>query len=264
MSKNVVIFDIAMPYKTLSKTKARELHGLSRKKERDESGLFIAEGDKCVRAMLHAFEPEYIICNEDWIARNDELSEKYSDVIFLSDKRNIEIISSFTSLPDVISVFKKPQSGDVIPLLDKNRLYLLLDDIQDPGNLGTIIRTCDWFGVYDIFASENTVDVYSPKVVQSTMGSLARVKVHYCSLERLINNNKDTRVIGTLLSGTPLNKVENIKSGALIMGNEGRGISEELKKHIDIPLTIPPVNMHNHPDSLNVSIATAIILSHLT
>ena len=146
--------------------------------------------------------------------------------------------------------------------IDKDGLYLLLDEIQDPGNLGTIIRTSDWFGVYNIFASKNTVDVFSPKVVQSTMGSLSRVKVRYVDLEKLITENKDIKVIGTLLDGKPLNKVTLERKGFLLMGNEGRGMSDNLKKLIDLPLTILPFNKNNHPDSLNVAIATAIVLSH--
>ena len=165
---------------------------------------------------------------------------------------------------EIIGIFEKPAPIEIIPTLEKNKLYLLLDEIQDPGNLGTIIRTCDWFGIYDIFASPNTVDVYSPKVVQATMGSLSRVKVHYLDLVKLLETNQDFKVIGTLLDGKPLYEEKNVKEAFLIMGNEGKGISEELKKYIDIPLTIPPVNPVNHPDSLNVSIATAIVLSHLT
>ena len=129
--------------------------------------------------------------------------------------------------------------------------------------MGTIIRTCDWFGIYDIFASKNTVDVYSPKVIQSTMGSLSRVKVHYLDLEKLIENNRKIKVIGTLLNGLPLNETNVGKGGMLIMGNEGRGISENLKKYIDVALTITPANLKSHPDSLNVAIATAITLFHI-
>lgn len=248
---------------TLSKAKAKELKSLSHKKIRDEQHLFIAEGEKCVLDTFSAFELEWLICTENWLTKHEEIKEEYKDKILLTDKRGIEIISSLSSLPEVIGVFKKPAEEESIPELKPNILYLLLDEIQDPGNLGTIIRTCDWFGVYEIFASKNTVDVYGSKVVQATMGSLSRVKVHYVDLKKLINANKELKVIGTLLEGKNLSEFQPGISGLLLMGNEGKGISDELKQLIDLPLTIPPVNLVSHPDSLNVAIATAVILSHL-
>lgn len=264
MSKNVVIFDINMSHQILSKTKAKELKALSTKKERDRRGLFIAEGEKCVRDLSKAFYPEILICTVEGFARNSEWLNHYSDAVVISDKKNIEIISSFSSLPDIIGVFRKNEKDNSELYLDENKLYVLLDEIQDPGNLGTIIRTCDWFGIYEIFASENTVDVYGPKVVQSTMGSLSRVKVHYTDLINLVNKNRKLKLIGTLLKGKPLKEIPENTKGLLLMGNEGRGISDKLKSMIDLPLTIPPVNIENHPDSLNVAVTTAIILSHLT
>lgn len=256
-------FEVYMERKILSKAKVKELKGLSSKKERDQKKLFLAEGDKCVRDLLLAFKPEFIISTEDWISLNHGICNKFENVLFIADKKTIGMISSLKSLPDVIAVFKIPTVTEEIPALDKNKLYLLLDEIQDPGNLGTIIRTCDWFGVYDIYASKTTVDAYGPKVVQSTMGSLARVKIHYLDLEKLIQKNRDLKVIGTLLNGVNLRDSKIGAEGLLLMGNEGKGISDSLKKYIELPLTIPPVNPHSHPDSLNVAIATAVILSHI-
>ena len=249
--------------KELSKTKAKEFKALVSKKERDLQGLFLVEGEKCVKDSLDSFKLKNLICTKDWFERNQEFEENWGNEILLSDKRGIEIISSLNTPPEVIAVFEKPVYLEKIPELDKNKFYLLLDEIQDPGNLGTIIRTSDWFGVYQIFASKNTVDVYSPKVVQSTMGSLSRVKVLYLDLEELILKNRDIKLIGTILNGVPLDDAKVIKNGMILMGNEGRGISNDLKKYIDLPVTIPPVNPSNHPDSLNVGIATAIILSKL-
>ena len=263
MSKNVTTFEVDMDIKVLSKTKAKELKGLSSKKERDLKGLFLAEGDKCVRDTLDSFKPEFLIVTRDWLAKNSFVENIYPDNLYLADKKTIALISCLSSLPEVIAVFKKPEDSEEVPELDKHKIYLLLDEIQDPGNLGTIIRTCDWFGVYDIFASRNTVDVYSPKVVQSTMGSLSRVKVHYLDLETLISKNRDIKLVGTVLDGIPIEDYKNIREGMILMGNEGRGISEKLKRYIDIPITIPPVNKVSHPDSLNVAIASAVILSHL-
>lgn len=262
MSKNVTTFDINMEETILSKAKAKELKGLSLKKERDKKGLFLVEGEKCVKDTLDSFNLDSLICTREWIDNNPDIKKNWGKYLKLADKRTIEIISSLNSLPDVIAVFKIPDSDNEIPVLDKDKLYVLLDEIQDPGNLGTIIRTCDWFGVYEIYASKNTVDVYSPKVVQASMGSLSRVKVHYLELEKLIIKNRELKLIGTLLEGKPLSTI-NFSSGMLLMGNEGRGISKPLKDLVDISLTIPPVNPHNHPDSLNVAITTAIVLSHI-
>ena len=231
------------------------------KKERDALGLFLAEGHKCVVDLLPAFPLENLICTQEWVQKNPELASRYESKILISDRRGLEIISSLKSLPDVIAVFKKPsQLENAEP---SSQTVLLLDEIQDPGNLGTIIRSCDWFGVYEIYASGSTADAFSPKVVQATMGSLARVKVNYVDLSKLIDENRDYKVVGTLLDGTPLKKADLSGKTFIIMGNEGRGISEELKRKIDVPVTIPPSNPTSHPDSLNVAIATAIILSNI-
>ena len=263
MSKNRFIFESTMEPQVLSKSKAKELKSLSSKKERDTRHLFFVEGEKCVNDMIGAFDLKYLICTRDWLNQNPDMEKSFKERILLSDKRGIEIISSMSSLPDVIAVMQLPSRDENIPKLKDTGFYLLLDEIQDPGNLGTIIRTCDWFGVYDIFASSNTVDAYSPKVVQASMGSLSRVKIHYLNLKELIEKNRNLPLIGTLLNGVPLSEFQHKGSGMILMGNEGRGISEKLKEMVDFPLTIPPVNPLYHPDSLNVSIATAIVLSHL-
>ena len=263
MSKNVGNFEIVMNPGELSKSKAKEFKALNQKKERDKSALFLAEGEKCFKDLYPAFDVENIVCTKGWYERNHDLIKTSEDKVLISDRRGIEIISSFSSLPEVIGVFRKPVKSNFNLKLEKSKFYLLLDEVQDPGNLGTIIRTCDWFGVYDIFASPNTVDVYSPKVVQSTMGSLSRVKVHYLDLKEVINEKKEIPLLGTLLNGVPVNEYHPESGALIIMGNEGRGISEELKSMIDVPLTIPPVNKEAHPDSLNVAIATAIILNSL-
>ena len=253
-----------MPFDTLSKAKAKEYKSLSHKKIRDELGLFIAEGTKCVIDLLDTFHLERLICTTAWAHENEVYVEKFADKVLLSDKRGIEIVSSLNSLPEVIAIFEKPFAENRVDKLDRDKLYLLLDGIQDPGNIGTIIRTCDWFGVYDIFASKTTVDVYNPKVVQATMGSLARVRVRYLDLAILIEENRGMNVMGTLLNGIPINELNGEGKGFLIMGNEGKGISEELKNLIHKRITIPPVNPAAHPDSLNVAIATAICLSKMT
>lgn len=247
----------------LSKTKAKELGGLVSKKKRDLHSLFIAEGEKCVRDLLGYFKLYCLVCTLDYYTLHEDELKRYVREILISDRRGLELISSLNSVPDVIAVFYKPENEIKVENLDKNKLYLLLDEIQDPGNLGTIIRTCDWFGVYEIYASPNSVDVYSPKVVQATMGSLSRVKVNYVDLKALIEQNPEMDVTGTFLEGENILKKGMKPSGFLIMGNEGRGISDDLKELIKNKVTIPPQNESRHPDSLNVAIATAILLSHI-
>lgn len=262
MSKKVATFEFSMVYEILSRAKAKELKGLSLRKERERQRLFLIEGEKGVRDTIDSFSLSNLICTRDWSEKNINLTERYKDKILISDRRGFEIISSLKSVPEVIAVYHLPEL-DFKKKLNPSGLVLLLDEIQDPGNLGTIVRTCDWYGIYDIYASENTVDVYSPKVVQSTMGSLARVRVHYTDLEELINANRHIKVYGTLLDGEPVDKFRGIGKGMILMGNEGRGISPRLKNMVDAGLTIPPVNPDDHPDSLNVAIATAIVISHL-
>ena len=138
----------------------------------------------------------------------------------------------------------------------------LLDGVQDPGNLGTIIRTADWFGIDTIFASSTTVDVFNPKTVQSTMGSLSRVNVFYTDLTALLASHRDMPSYGTFLNGKDTYKYKTENRGFLIMGNEGNGISDEVRKLVAHPLFIPPYNPDAHGESLNVAIATAIALSN--
>lgn len=253
-----------MEFEVLKKNLAKTLKGLITRKDREELGLFLAEGDKCVSDMTEAFPLRWLVATEAWISGHPEMAARYAQKILKSDKRGIEIISSMKSVPDVIGVFEKPVANGEIPSINEEKLYLLLDDIQDPGNLGTIIRTCDWFGVYDIFASPHTVDVFSPKVVQATMGSLSRVKVSYLDLSILIKKHAGMPVIGTTLDGKPYEECGDLKKGFLVMGNEGNGISENIKKLITHDITIPPKNLESHPDSLNVAIATAILLAKFT
>ena len=251
-----------MELKWLSNNKAKEIKSLHIKKYREESGLFIAEGRKCVADLLGAFHLEFIISSERWFKENKEFFKWPEKVLLVKDKSELKRISALTSPPEVIAVFRIPLPDISEKKLNRDKTYLFLDDIQDPGNLGTIIRTCDWFGVYEIYASEGTVDVFNPKVVQSTMGSLCRVKVNYMNLEDMISRNPGLRIYGTLLTGTPIKDCNPKEKGVIIMGNEGKGISDNLKQLITIPVTIPPVNKENHPDSLNVAIATAIFLSY--
>lgn len=245
----------------ISKTKTSLLATLHTKKMRLRHGLFLAEGDKCVTDMLGAFRLENLIAKQSWLDRKGIPHGVEPDKLLTASDAAMAKISSLSTEPEVIAVFRMPDEDAGCPVLEKDKLYLLLDGIQDPGNLGTIIRTADWFGFYQIFASKDTVDVFNPKTVQSTMGSLQRVRVVYTDLASLIERNGIKDVYGTLLDGKNMFESNIGKSGVIIMGNEGNGISEGLRKYVNCPLLIPPYGDGGHGESLNVAVATAITLA---
>lgn len=232
----------------ISKAQVKLVRSLQLKKFRDELGLFVAEGDKCIGELCKRFEVVNVFREGENATRTE-----------------IEQMSGLRAPQGSIAVFKK-QSAVSIQCSD---LVLALDGIQDPGNLGTIIRTCDWFGVKEIICSPDTADCFNPKVVQATMGALARVRVHYLNLPEWLNSQSPINIYGTLLDGDDLYRTsfpfrEGAREGCsvIIMGNEGNGISPEVRKFITHPLRIPsfPEGAETS-ESLNVAIATAIVLS---
>ena len=269
----------------ISKAQVKFVRSLQLKKVRDAEGLFVAEGEKCVEELRRGFELVYYIQTG---LRPDRIQTGLRpDRILLATSAEIEQMSSLKTPQGVIGVFKKNgglMNGDAAKPLNggmmQGDLILVLDGVQDPGNLGTIIRTCDWFGVHEIVCSKDTADCYNPKVVQATMGALARVKVRYLDLpqwlEGIRNQESGIRIYGTLLDGK--NMYEVLGNGGLtqtglrpdrvqtiiIMGNEGNGISAEVRKFITDPIYIPTYPNKETSDvveSLNVSIATAIVLA---
>lgn len=229
----------------LSKAQVKWVRGLQQKKHRDAEGVFVAEGAKCVEELRRAFELVLLATSDN---------ATYTE---------IEQMSSLRTPQGVIGVFKKREFNSEIP----SDLLVALDGVQDPGNLGTIIRTCDWFGIHDILCSRDTADCYNPKVVQATMGALARVRVHYVDLpkELTLLQQSGLPLYGTLLEGENMyepHAIPDKQRGVIIMGNEGNGISESIRKLITHPLLIPsyPINASTS-ESLNVSIATAIVLA---
>ncbi|MDE6273066.1 MAG: RNA methyltransferase [Muribaculaceae bacterium] len=255
----------------LSKTRKQALSHLSSKKMREKSGLFLIEGRKSVMDILADCEsvwiPDYIVANPECSALVSRcLNERgVSDIpVFEASSIDLRDISSLSSPPEMIAVCRLPERTDENDILASplsSGLYLLLDGIQDPGNLGTIIRTAHWFGISRIFASKDTVDLFNPKVVQSTMGSMAKVAVDYMDLQKLVDVNPHIPLVGLLLEGEDIYNTSLPQSAFIAMGNEGNGLSENLRKRVTLPLTIPPFDPGNHSESLNVSIATAITLS---
>ena len=229
----------------LSKAQVKWVRSLQQKKHRDAEGVFVAEGAKCVEELRRVFELVLLATSDN---------ATYTE---------IEQMSSLRTPQGVIGVFKKRAFNSEIP----SGLLVALDGVQDPGNLGTIIRTCDWFGIHDILCSRDTADCYNPKVVQATMGALARVRVHYVDLPKELTLLRQTGLplYGTLLEGENMYEpyaIPDKQRGVIIMGNEGNGISESIRKLITHPLLIPsyPINASTS-ESLNVSIATAIVLA---
>lgn len=244
----------------MTQNEIKQIRSLQIKKFRDELNLFVAEGDKCISELSKAFT-----LVQHFSADNTPL-------------KDIERASSLRTPQGSIAVFRKPQFP--LPVIQPDTLYLALDGIQDPGNLGTIIRTADWFGIRDIICSANTADCFSPKVVQATMGALARVRVHYTDLPAWLTNSQHSTlnaqhstlntqhstIYGTLLNGKDLyapDAIPDKRSGIIVMGNEGNGLSPEVRKLITHSLRIPsfPPDAPTS-ESLNVAIATAVILAH--
>ena len=240
----------------LSKAKIKEIRALELKKNRDEQSLFVAEGNKLVADILHSFECEYLIARSSWMATQGNIPAKE---LILAEENDIRKVSFLKTPQDVLAVFKKPQHSieEVNPAL---QLILALDGIQDPGNLGTIVRLADWFGIENIICSPDTADIYSPKAVQATMGALAHVKIHYANLIEYLEKHKDTPVYGTFLDGDNIYKKQLSQNGIIVMGNEGNGIRPETEALINEKLYIPPYPPeHETTESLNVAVATAII-----
>ena len=231
----------------ISKNQIKFVRQLEQKKYRKKEGLFVAEGPKVVGDLLRAgFKAHTIFATSEWESQGQTFQE-------VSDEELRRV--SFLQHPQrVLALFFIPTES--VPSVSS--LSLALDDVQDPGNLGTIIRIADWFGIDTIYCSENTADAWSPKVVQATMGSIARVNIIYTDLQELISKAQ-VPVYGTLLDGQDIYTQELSKEGIIVMGNEGNGISAPIRKMISRKLLIP--QFHEGPESLNVAIATAITCS---
>lgn len=241
----------------ISKAKIKYIKSLQHKKIRNSEGVFVAEGHKVVGDLLTSYRAKIIVATSEWIKANDIIN---SDEIIEVTEDELSRVSFLQHPQMVLAIFQVFEYSDPIIKDNDDNLYLALDGVQDPGNLGTIIRIADWFGITDIYCSNDTADIYNPKVVQATMGSIARVRLHYTDLKKFIGSLPPKYpVYGTLLEGTDIYKEELSANGIIVMGNEGNGISPEIRKMINRKLLIP-----NYPagretaESLNVAIATAV------
>ena len=245
----------------ISKNQIKYIHQFELKKFRKQEGLFIAEGHKVVGDLLRAgFKPRQIFAVQDWITDNSSqlsvLDSQLSEV-------NLEELTRLSLLQhpqQVLALFPIPDE-QTIPS-PKNALSILLDNVQDPGNLGTIIRIADWFGIDTIYCSLGTVDAWNPKVVQATMGSIARVHIKYVDPHLLFDSLPDKfPVYGTFLDGDNIYTQQLSQQGIIVMGNEGNGISDAVRSRVTHKLLIPDFHKGDTADSLNVAIATAITCS---
>ena len=260
----------------ISKNKIKYIRSLEQKKNRNKEGKFVAEGFKVVDDLLALQPADLIVATQEWL--HDKHLADQTEVIEVTEEE-LKKVSFLQHPQQVLAVFrqdtgcnKQDSNNSQEEAEEKNfgfskintqELSLALDGVQDPGNLGTIIRIADWFGITHIYCSQDTADVYNPKVVQATMGSIARVKVEYGNLLALVESlPADVPVYGTLLDGDNIYQQQLENRGLIVMGNEGKGISPALAKKVNRRLLIP-----NFPegrataDSLNVAIATAITCS---
>ena len=240
----------------ISKNQIKFIKSLELKKNRKREGLFVAEGPKVVGDLLRKYHPKAVFATQPYLRSHQEISEATE----ITDEELSRI--SFLQHPQqILALFPIPEET-THETFDKEKLVLALDGVQDPGNLGTIIRIADWFGIDTIFCSEDTADVYNPKVVQATMGSLAHVHIEYINIPLMIDALPTSYpVYGTLLDGNDIYQQPLTQKGIIVMGNEGNGISEAVRQRVNHRLLIPCFHQGDTAESLNVAIATAITCS---
>ena len=236
----------------ISKNQVKLIRQLEQKKYRQREGLFVAEGPKVVGDLMRRWQPATVFATDDYTPPTAmEVQRVTTD--------ELRRISLLQHPQQVLALFPLPASAR-----NKNNqtLMLALDGVQDPGNLGTIIRIADWFGIDDIVCSEDTADAWNPKVVQATMGSIARVNISYTNLPALLDRlPADTPVYGTLLDGDNIYSQPLSARGIIVMGNEGNGLSAEVRRRVTHRLLIPSFREGDAAESLNVAVATAIVCS---
>jgi len=243
----------------LSKSQISLLKSLQHKKERKENGLFLVEGYKSVIEFLNSpYQIEAIYHTASFDPKMLNLSQKIN--LYNISVTDAEKISSLKTPQELIALIKIPAHSTLDNQKLKQKFSLVLDGIQDPGNMGTIIRTADWFGINDIICSEDTVDAYNPKVVQASMGSLSRVNVHYVDLGSMLTK-VGLPVYGAMLNGENIYQTKFGDEGLIVMGNEGNGPRPEVERLISKAVTIPRAGK---AESLNVGIATALFCSEIT
>lgn len=236
----------------LSKSHLKLIQNLRSKKQRIKNGLFIAEGEKIIQEVLASnVKVKTIFSTDSHLFENNQL---YPDQLVEIDELTLKEISSLISPSKALGIFEIPKIE-----FDTSNIELCLDEIQDPGNLGTIIRIADWYGITQIHCKKGTVDLYNPKVIQASMGSFMRVQVNYLDDLADFLSNQNKPIFGAFMDGENLHELSIPKEALIVIGNEGNGISSEVEQHCSHKITIP---RFGEAESLNAGIATAIILDN--
>ena len=239
----------------LTKVTVKLVQSLKDKKNRQQNGLFIVEGTKAVIELLGSkIIVKTLFTTNEWLTQHKVMLKNNIELIVVNEKE-LKQLSNLVTPQQVIALAEIPKN-EMPPENISKEFSVALDQIQDPGNLGTIIRIADWYGIKNVFCSQNCADVFNPKVIQATMGSFLRVDVFYTDLSAFFEKQKNIPVYGALMNGEDLYQTKIKATGILLIGNEGTGISNELLKYVSHPITIPK---RGGAESLNASVATAII-----
>ena len=232
-----------------SKSRAKYIQQLSQKKHRNQSGLFVVEGHKSILEFIHAGH----LPKELYVLDNTLFKDQNAWVVDLSQMKSL---SHLKTPSNALAVFSIPNKS----LPSNTDFILALDGIQDPGNMGTIIRLCDWFGITELVCSNDTVDCYNPKVVRATMGSLARIGIRYVDLNHWLAEQKDHTIVGASISGQSIYETPMPKRAILVVGNEGQGLSSSVADQLHNEVSIP---QYGKAESLNAAMATGILISEI-
>lgn len=238
----------------LNKNTLKFIKSLHQKKYRNESGRFFVEGEKSVLELLNSdFEIELLLCTDDFLNSNSLAISKFKGEVIRVTAHQLEQVGQYQSNGSALAIGVKKPNVSFVPL--ESELIIALDEVRDPGNLGTIIRVADWYGIKKLVFSLHTAEFYNPKVLQASMGSFTRVSFFYATLEEVFDQWK-LPVYGAFLEGKNLHQFNKPNPGIILMGNESKGISPELEPWVTEKITIPGFG---NAESLNVAIATAII-----
>jgi TrmH family RNA methyltransferase len=240
----------------LTKSKVKYIQSLGHKKFRDEEHSFIAEGPKVIRELLlEKVDVNELFATAQWIDENKKILTGV--IVTEITQQELDRISFLVTPNQVLAIVKK--SGTSAEINCAGKITLMLDTIQDPGNMGTIVRTADWFGVSQIICSRDCADIYNPKVVQASMGSIARVSVYYAELKEFLMQQQQVRIYATMLEGRDISETK-IREGIIIIGNESRGIHPEILDMANVKINIRRIGK---AESLNAAVAAGIVLSHI-
>jgi len=240
-----------------TKNQSKLIKSLQEKKNRVELGLFLVEGEKSVSELLNSdFEIDFILTTTEFFDKYGEKIREKSNSYEIVNQFDLEKVGTFATNDSALAVVK--QKTNTSFKIQKDEIVIALDEIKDPGNLGTIIRIADWYGIKNIVASKETVDFYNPKVITATKGSFSRVNMFYTDLTNFLSAQK-IPILGAFLNGESVHETKFPPSGIIVMGNESNGVNNEIEKLITKKITIPS---YGKAESLNVAIATAIVLDN--